>query len=50
MGGVKLKDLKDHTNAVGGFWGTDSWAGLVRNDIKTDFEEDQKQTKTSGLD
>ena len=28
MGGVKLKDLKDHNNAVGGSWGTDSWACL----------------------
>ena len=27
-GGVKLKDLKDHNNAVGGSWGTDAWACL----------------------
>ena len=45
MGGIKLKDLKDHTYDVGGSWGTDSWACLVRDDIKTDNEEAQKKQK-----
>ena len=31
MGGVRLKDLKIHTNAVGGLWGEDSWAALVKD-------------------
>jgi hypothetical protein len=34
MGGVKLKDLKTHTNAVGGAWGDDTWAALVRDNCE----------------
>jgi len=30
MGGVRLKDLKTHTNSIGGLWGEDSWAALVK--------------------
>ena len=30
MGGVHLKDLKRHTNAMGGAWGDDTWAALVK--------------------
>ena len=38
MGGVSLKDLNEHANAVGGCWGNDSWAHLVRDDVEIDFE------------
>ena len=38
MGGVSLKDLKEHANAVGGCWGNDTWANLVRDDVDVDFE------------
>lgn len=31
MGGVRLKDLKSHTNAIGGAWGEDTWAAMVRD-------------------
>ena len=31
MGGVRLKDLKSHTNAVGGAWGEDTWAAMVKD-------------------
>ena len=31
MGGVRLKDFKAHTNAVGGAWGDDTWAAMVKD-------------------
>ena len=31
MGGVSLKELKEHTNAVGGAFGDDTWATLARD-------------------
>ena len=39
MGGVKLKELKDHTNSIGGAWGADTWACLVKDDTD-DFDND----------
>jgi hypothetical protein len=39
MGGVRLKDLKDHTNSVGGAWGRDTWACLVSDEVDVDFEQ-----------
>lgn len=51
MGGVRLKDLKDHTNSVGGSWGNDSWACLVRDDVDIDFETTaDNEVGQSGLD
>ena len=38
LGGVRLKDLKDHTNGIGGAWGADTWACLVREDVDEEFE------------
>ena len=38
VGGVKLKDLKRHTNAVGGAWGEDTWANLVKDTCDVAFE------------
>ena len=49
MGGVSLKDLKEHANAVGGCWGNDSWANLVRDDVEIDFENSDSEAGT-GLD
>ena len=34
MGGVRLKDLKAHTNAIGGAWGDDTWAAMVRDNCE----------------
>ena len=34
MGGVTLKELKEHTQALGGHWGADSWATLVRENAE----------------
>ena len=39
MGGVKLKDLKMHTNAVGGKWGEDTWAALVKDNYEEAFND-----------
>ena len=50
LGGVRLKDLKDQTNAIGGAWGSDSWACLVRDDVESDFETTQNNSPESGLD
>ena len=47
MGGVRLKDLKDHTNSVGGSWGRDTWACLVSDEVDIDFEQTGVE---SGLD
>ena len=47
MGGVRLKDLKEHTNAIGGAWGSDTWACLVRDDVDIDFDQSESQ---SGLE
>ena len=46
MGGVKMKDLKTHTNAVGGKWGDDTWAALVRDSCEEAFNttEDGEDT------
>ena len=38
LGGVNLKDLKEHTNAIGGAWGNDTWAFMVKDDAD-DFED-----------
>ena len=48
MGGVRLKDLKDHTNGIGGAWGSDTWACLVKDDIDKDF--DNTENGQSSLD
>ena len=48
MGGVRLNDLKDHTNGIGGSWGSDTWACLVRDDTDLDF--DKTEVGQSGLD
>ena len=40
LGGVRLKDLKDHTNGIGGAWGSDTWANLVKDDVD-EFGEDE---------
>ena len=42
MGGVRLKDFKAHTNAVGGAWGEDTWAAMVKDncDAVLDATED----------
>ena len=39
MGGVRLKDLKMHTNAVGGKWGEDTWAALVKDNYEEGFND-----------
>lgn len=41
LGGVRLKDVKDHTNSVGGSWGADTWACLV-NDVADDFDSTEE--------
>ena len=38
MGGVRLKDLKSHTNAAGGSWGDDTWAALVKDNCEEAFD------------
>ena len=45
MGGVKLKDLKTHTNAVGGAWGDDTWAALVKDNYETVLESSSGQAE-----
>ena len=50
MGGVRLKDLKDHANAVGGCWGNDSWAVLVRDDVDIDFDTTNDEAGGAGLE
>jgi uncharacterized C2H2 Zn-finger protein len=44
MGGVKLKDLKAHTNAIGGAWGDDTWAALVKDGCEAVFETPEEET------
>ena len=48
MGGVRLKDLKAHTNAVGGAWGEDTWAALVKDNCDAVF--DNTEDGTAGLE
>ena len=48
MGGVKIKDLKTHTNAVGGKWGDDTWAALVKDNLEGGF--DTTDEGSDGLD
>ena len=48
LGGVRLKDLKEHTNAVGGSWGTDTWACLVKDEVD-DFDSTE-DGNSNGLD
>ena len=48
MGGVKLKDLKTHTNSVGGAWGDDTWAALVRD--KCDGFTEDPEDEAAGLE
>ena len=43
MGGTSLKDLKMHTNAVGGAWGEDTWAALVRDEYDAAFETPEEE-------
>ena len=50
LGGVSLKDLKDHANAVGGCWGSDSWALLVRDDADIDIDTSADDEKQTGLE
>ena len=50
MGGVRLKELKDHVNSIGGCWGNDSWASLVRDDVDKDFDTTETEVGQSGLD
>ena len=38
MGGVRLKDFKAHTNAVGGAWGDDTWAAMVKDNCDAVFD------------
>ena len=44
MCGVRLKDLKSHTNAVGGKWGDDTWAALVKDNYEEDFNSSNEAT------
>ena len=46
MGGVKLRELSDHTNSIGDVWGADTWACLVKDDTD-DFDEN---VSNSGID
>ena len=48
LGGVRLKDLKTHTNAVGGRWGDDTWAALVKDNFEEAF--DNTSDAVEGLD
>ena len=48
MGGVRLKDLKSHTNSVGGAWGDDTWAALVKDNCEAVF--DSSNDNVEGLD
>ena len=42
----EMNGIKDHVNSVGGCWGANSWACLVRDDVDIDFES----SIDSGLD
>ena len=42
MGGVKMKDLKTHTNALGGKWEDDTWTALVKNNLEGAFNTTDK--------
>ena len=35
---MRLKDLKNHTNAVGGAWGDDTWAAMVKDNCEAVFD------------
>ena len=48
MGDVRLKDLKMHTNNVGGAWGEDTWANLVKDSCDAIF--DSPEDEADGLD
>ena len=48
MGGIRLKDLKAHTNTVGGAWGDDTWAALVRDSC--DGVIDNQEDEVAGLE
>ena len=48
MGGVRLKDLKSHTNSVGGAWGDDTWAALVKDNCEAVF--DSSNDNVEGFD
>ena len=48
LGGVSLKDLRAHTNAVGGAWGEDTYAALVKDDCEEVLEAPEEEC--SGLD
>ena len=43
MGGVRLKELKMHTNNVGGAWGDDTWANLVKESVDAIFESPEDE-------
>ena len=43
MGGVKLKDMKMHVNAVGGAWGEDTWAALVKDSCDNEFDNPEDE-------
>ena len=45
MGGVSLKDLKTHTNAVGGAWGEDTWAALVKDNCDAIIDDTEEEGK-----
>ena len=45
MGGVSLKDLKTHTNAVGGAWGEDTWAALVKDNCDAIIDDTEDEGK-----
>ena len=45
MGGVSLKDLKTHTNTVGGAWGEDPWAALVRDNCDAVMDDTEEEGK-----
>ena len=44
LGGIRLKDLKDHKNNNGGTWRSDTWANQVKDDVDKEFGEDEIQT------
>ena len=46
MGGVRLKDLKVHTNSVGGAWGEDTWAALVKDNCEAVLDSSSGQSDT----
>ena len=54
MGGIRLKDLKTHTNSVGGAWGEDTWAAMVKDSCEavldtTDDNLEETQAKRALL-